>query len=123
MHLWLGLLLAIPIIIIGLSGSGLLLQREILAFSVPSGDGRRRARASVEIIAAAQKAAPENATPRSMVLPPYAGYPTTMNFDTNGRPPRHQVHVDPVSLDVLRLSTSVVNRGPILDFLIWATRS
>ena len=117
-HLWLGLLLAIPIIIIGLSGSGLLLQREILAFSVPSATADGEHAPLVEIIVAATKAAPENATARSVILPPYAGYPTTVNFDTNGRPPRHQVHIDPVSLDVLRLSTAVVNRGPILDVLI-----
>jgi uncharacterized iron-regulated membrane protein len=117
-HLWLGLLLAIPIIIIGLSGSGLLLQREILAFSVPRATAEGEHAPLVEIITAATKAAPENATARSVVPPPYAGFPTTVNFDTNGRPPRHQVHIDPVSLEVLRLSTSVVNRGPILDFLI-----
>jgi uncharacterized iron-regulated membrane protein len=117
-HLWLGLLLAIPIIIIGLSGSGLLLQREILALSVPSATAEGEHAPLVEIIAAATKAAPENATARSVIPPPYAGFPTTVNFDTDGRPPRHQVHIDPVSLEVLRLSTSVVNRGPILDVLI-----
>jgi uncharacterized iron-regulated membrane protein len=118
-HLWMGLLLAIPIIVIGLSGSALLLQREILAYQIPAAtaDGERHPLA--RMIAAAQTAAPENTTPRSIVLSQYAGAPTTINFDTGGRPPRTLVHVDPVSLDVLGTAL-VTNRGPILDFLIKA---
>ena len=71
----------------------------------------------VRMIEAAAKAAPENATARSIVPSLYAGAPTTINFDSGGRPPRTLVHVDPVSLEVLG-SEAVINRGPILDFLI-----
>ena len=55
-HLWMGLILAVPIILIGVSGSALLLQREILAYNVPAAtaDGERAPLA--DIIAAAQKA-------------------------------------------------------------------
>jgi uncharacterized iron-regulated membrane protein len=118
-HLWLGLLLAIPIIIIGLSGSALLLQREILAYAVPAAEAEGQHAPLSQALVSAQKAAPENATPRSIILPAYAGAPTTINFDTNGRPPRTRIHVDPVSGEVLG-SEPVTNRGPILDFLIRA---
>lgn len=118
-HLWMGLVLAIPIIVIGLSGSALLLQREMLAYSVPAATADGEHESLARIISAAQSAAPENTTPRSIVLPAYAGAPTTINFDTGGRPPRTLVHVDPVSLEVLG-SEAVTNRGPILTFLIQA---
>lgn len=118
-HLWLGLLLGIPIIIIGLSGSALLLQREILAYSVPAATASGQPAPLAEALASAQKAAPENATPRSIILPQSAGAPTTINFDMNGRPPRTRIHVDPVSGEVLG-TEPVTNRGPILDVLIRA---
>jgi uncharacterized iron-regulated membrane protein len=118
-HLWLGLLLAIPIIIIGLSGSALLLQREILAYSVPAPTAEGQQATLEDLVAAAQKAAPENATVRSIVPPAYAGAPATINFDMSGRQPRTRVHVDPVSGEVLG-TEPITNRGPILDFLIRA---
>jgi uncharacterized iron-regulated membrane protein len=118
-HLWLGLLLAIPIIVIGLSGSALLLQREILANSVPAATAEGQSVPLETLVAAAAKAAPENATARSIVLAAYPGAPTTINFDMNGRQPRTRVHVDPVSGEVLG-SEPDTNRGPILDFLIRA---
>jgi uncharacterized iron-regulated membrane protein len=118
-HLWMGLLLALPIIVIGLSGSALLLQREILAYSVPGASTEGEHAKLAEVIASAQSVAPENATARSVVPPQFSGAPMTVNFDAGGRPPRTLVHVDPVSLDVLG-TAPIVNRGPILDFLIQA---
>ena len=118
-HLWLGLLLAIPIIMIGLSGSALLLQREILNYSVPAATGDGQHAPLETLIAAAAKAVPDNATVRSIVPPAYDGAPTTISFDVNGRPPRTRVHVDPVSGEVLG-TEPVTNRGPVLDFLIRA---
>jgi uncharacterized iron-regulated membrane protein len=118
-HLWMGLIIAIPIIVIGISGSGLLLQREILAYSVPAATADGEPASLVQMIAAAEKAAPENATARSIVPSLYAGAPTSINFDNGGRPPRTRVHVDPVSLQVLG-TEPIANRGPILDFLIRA---
>lgn len=119
-HLWMGLILAIPIIVIGISGSGLLLQREILAYQVPPAtvDGERASLA--QIVAAAQTAVPENATARSIVMPAYGSSPVTVNFDSGGRPPRSLVHVDPVSLEVLATENNLTNRGPVLDLLIKA---
>lgn len=52
-HLWLAIILSLPVIVIGLPGSALLLQREILAHSVPSammGEGKP----IPEIVSAAQ---------------------------------------------------------------------
>src|SRR4030095_9328887 len=118
-HLWMGLILAIPIIVIGLSGCALLLQREFLAYSVPAASASGEPAPLVQMIAAAEKAVPDNATPRSIVPAPYAGAPTTLKFDSGGRPPRTLVQIDPVSLKVLGTSP-VTNRGPILDFLIKA---
>jgi uncharacterized iron-regulated membrane protein len=119
-HLWMGLVMALPIILIGISGSGLLLQREILAYQVPAAtaDGERAPLA--QIIAAAQTAAPENATARSIVMPAYAASPVTINFDSGGRPPRSLVHMDPVSLEILGSENNLTNRGPVLDVLISA---
>jgi uncharacterized iron-regulated membrane protein len=115
-----GLLMAIPLILIGVSGSALLLQREILAYQVPSATTQGERAPLAEIIAAAQKAAPENATARSVVMPAYASSPVTVNFDTAGQPPRSLVHVDPVSLEILGSTTNVTNRGPLLDLFIKA---
>jgi uncharacterized iron-regulated membrane protein len=112
--------MAIPIIVIGLSGSGLLLQREIQAYHVPAATAEGERAPLAQMIAAAQKAAPENATPRSIVMPAYASSPVTINFDSGGRPPRSLVHVDPVSLEILGTENNLTNRGPILDFLISA---
>src|SRR5688572_27514875 len=99
-HPWIGLPLAIPSFFSGISASALLLQREILAYSVPAASAQGEPAPLMQIIAAAQEAAPANATPRSIVPALYAGAPTTINFDTGGRPPRTLVHVDPVSLEV-----------------------
>src|SRR6185295_1923149 len=116
-HLWLGLILALPIIVIGISGSALLLQREILANSVPAATATGQSQSLTRIIAAAASAAPQNATPRSIVLPDGRGEPARVQFDFAGRPPRSLVYVDPASLDVLGTS-DVVARGPVLAFLI-----
>ncbi len=116
-HLWLGLILGIPIIVIGLSGSALLLQREILSYSIPAATASGPQASLTRMIAAAQAGAPANATPRNIVLPPRAGAPATVQFDFANRPPRSVVYVDPVSLAVLG-TDQVVARGPILGFLI-----
>src|SRR6266436_5140593 len=99
-HLWLGLILGIPIIVIGLSGSALLLQREILSYSIP----------------AATASGPQASLTR-MIAAAHAGAPATVQFDFANRPPRSVVYVDPVSLAVLG-TDQVVARGPILGFLI-----
>src|SRR5260370_40477359 len=55
-HLWVGLILAIPIILIGLSGSALLLQREILSLSVPAASATGQSQSIARIVASAQSA-------------------------------------------------------------------
>ena len=57
-HLWVGLILAIPIILIGLSGSALLLQREILSLSVPAASATGQSQSIARIVASAQSAEP-----------------------------------------------------------------
>ena len=116
-HLWLGLILAIPIIVIGVSGSALLVQREILANSIPAATASGPSQPLTRIIGAATSAAPQDATPRSIVLPNGFRMPATVQFDFAGRPPRSLVYVDPASLNVLGTS-EVVQRGPVLAFLI-----
>src|SRR5258708_14294014 len=53
-HLWVGLILSIPIILIGLSGSALLVQREILRWSIPTVSGAGESQPIARIVAAAQ---------------------------------------------------------------------
>ena len=118
-HLWVGLIIAIPMIVIGLSGSGLLLQREVLAYSVPAATAQGEPASYVQMIAAAQKVVPDNVSARSILPSLYAGAPTSISFDNAGGPPRTRVHVDPVSLEILG-TEAVTNRGPILSFLIQA---
>src|SRR5258706_73141 len=55
-HLWLALILCLPMIVIGISGSALLLQREILAASIPSAGASGEQRPIPAIVAAAQAA-------------------------------------------------------------------
>ena len=55
-HLWLALILCLPMIVIGISGSALLLQREILAASIRSAGTPGEQRPIPAIVAAAQAA-------------------------------------------------------------------
>ncbi len=117
-HLWLAIILSLPMVIIGISGSALLLQREILAHSQPSATGTGERKPLPEVIAAAQKSAPQGATAKRIDLPRNSGSPVTVRFtprDENR--PERDYFVDPVSLQVLG-SEDVVERGPFLAFFI-----
>jgi uncharacterized iron-regulated membrane protein len=116
-HLWTGLALAIPLILIGLSGSALILQREILVHSVPAATAEGKRQSVAAIIAAAQPALPDLTAAR-VDLPSSAGYPAAVLFPTNERPARTiAVYVDPVSLRVLG-SAGVAPRGPMQSWLV-----
>ena len=54
LHLWIGIALCVPMILIGLSGSALLVQREILWLSAPSVSAAGTARPLAEMVSAAQ---------------------------------------------------------------------
>jgi uncharacterized iron-regulated membrane protein len=117
-HLWVAIALSLPMIVIGLSGSALLLQREILAHSLPSATATGQGKPIAAIVAAAQKTAPQGSTAKHVDLPRNAGAPASVQFA-----PREEgkndlnVYVDPVSLKVLG-SQEVVERGPVLAFFI-----
>ncbi|HYK81021.1 MAG TPA: PepSY-associated TM helix domain-containing protein [Micropepsaceae bacterium] len=117
-HLWVALILCVPMIVIGVSGSALLLQREILAASIPSADVSGERRPIPDIVAAAKASAPAGMVANRVELPLKVGAASSVRF----RPPREgaasiDIYVDPVSLKILG-SSEVVERGPVLAFLI-----
>ena len=116
-HLWLALILCLPMVIIGVSGSGLLLQREILARSTPLATATGLQHSIPEIVAAAAKAAPASMAPNRVELARTQGAPTTVRFHPKEEGPEFDYYIDPVSLKVLG-SQEVVERGPVLAFLI-----
>ena len=116
-HLWVGLILSIPIILIGLSGSALLVQREILSWSVPTVSSTGENQSIASMVAAAQASVP-TLRANSVELPSSRGRPALVQFQFANRPPRNiEVYVDPVSLKVLG-SSEIVRRGPIRDVLV-----
>src|SRR5258706_6188393 len=116
-HLWVGLILAIPIILIGLSGSALLLQREILSLSIPAASATGESQSIARIIASAQSAEP-TVRANSVELPASPGRPAAVQFQISNRPQRTmEVYVDPISLKVLG-SSEIIRRGPIRDVLV-----
>ena len=116
-HRWVGLILAIPIILIGLSGSALLVQREILRLSIPAATAIGQSQSIARIVAAAQSAEP-NLRANSVELPTARGRPAVVQFQISNRPPRAmEVYVDPVSLKVLG-SSEIIRRGPVRDVLV-----
>ena len=116
-HLWLAVILSLPMVLIGISGSALLVQREILNHSHPSATAGAR-KPIPELIAAAQKSAPEGAVAKRVDLPASVGASATVRFTPKEEDkPELDVFVDPVSLKILG-SEDVVERGPILAFFI-----
>jgi uncharacterized iron-regulated membrane protein len=117
-HLWLAIILALPMVLIGISGSALLVQREILNHSHPGAAATGERKTIPELIAAAEKSAPRGATAKRVDLPAVAGASATVRFTPREEDkPELDIFVDPVSLKVLG-NEDVVERGPILAFLI-----
>ena len=117
-HLWLALILCVPMIVIGISGSALLLQREILAGSIPSVGTPGQSQPIPNIIAAAQRAAPANMRPNRFELPARNGAASVVRLSPSTEGGASvDIYVDPVSLKILGTS-EVVERGPVLAFLI-----
>jgi len=116
-HLWTGLVLCVPMILIGLSGSVLLVQREILSLSVPSALATGEPQSLVRIIDAANAAMPVMKA-NWIELPQVAGRPASVQFAVGRRPARNvEVYIDPVSLRVLGTS-EIVRRGPIMSTIV-----
>jgi uncharacterized iron-regulated membrane protein len=117
-HLWVAIILSLPMIVIGISGSALLVQREILVRSVPSASAQGERKPIPDIVAAAEKSAPAGTSAKRVDLASSAGRPVSVRFGAKEEgKPETDVYVDPVSLNVLGTS-EVVERGPVLAFLI-----
>lgn len=117
-HLWAALIFSLPVVVIGLTGSALLVQREYLALAVPGASTSGPRKPIPNIVAAAVAAAPAGMSPKRIDLPRGAGSAATVRFTPaeRGRPER-DIYVDPVSLEVLG-GAEVVERGPLLALLI-----
>jgi uncharacterized iron-regulated membrane protein len=117
-HLWLGLILCIPIVVIGISGSALLIQSHYVNRSFPTGTATGSKQTIVRAIESALAVGPANSRLGRVDLSVRAGQPVTVQLQPPGRGVRPvRVHVDPVSLEVLG-TNEVLPRGQALGFLI-----
>jgi uncharacterized iron-regulated membrane protein len=117
-HLWLGLILCIPIVVIGISGSALLIQSHYWSRSFPAATASGPKQTIMRAIEAALAAGPQDSRLGRVDLSLRAGEPMTVQLQPPGRGVRAiSVYVDPVSLEVLG-TKEVVPRGQALGFLI-----
>jgi uncharacterized iron-regulated membrane protein len=117
-HLWLALILFIPIVVIGISGSTLLVQSHYVNRSFPAATATGSNQTVMRAIEAARAAGPQDARLGRVDLSLRDGEPVTVQLQPPGRGVRAvRVYVDPVSLEVLGTS-EVVPRGQALGFLI-----
>src|SRR5215467_5635755 len=116
LHLWIGIALCLPMILIGLSGSALLAQREILWLSAPPVSGTGSTRPLSEVVATAEAAMPDFKA-NWLELPRGSDRPVGVQFIVANRPQRTvEVLVDPKTLNVLG-SSEVIRRGPVMTFI------
>ncbi|HEY4265401.1 MAG TPA: PepSY-associated TM helix domain-containing protein [Micropepsaceae bacterium] len=116
LHLWLGIALCLPMIAIGLSGSALLAQRQILWLWVPAVSSAGERQSLSRIVAAAEAAMPVKAN--WVEIPRSQRQPAAVQFIVSNRPNRTvEVLVDPISLKLLG-SSELVRRGPIMAFMV-----
>ena len=107
LHLWLGLVLCLPLVAIGLSGSLLVYHAEIEAFLSPANQvttqqaAPAEARPPAEILAAAQAASPRGFQVAFLRLPSRAGEPALVGFAKPGASPRGgpRLEIDPLTLE------------------------
>lgn len=119
-HLWSGLILFVPLIVLGLTGSVLVFHHEIMDWQagdmVKASDGP--ARPIPEIIEAAQKNAPENLVPAFLSLPGHPGEAARVRFVPEGGnmrgPGGVQVYIDPATLEVRGTSSG---RNALIGFI------
>ncbi|MEE3624154.1 PepSY-associated TM helix domain-containing protein [Nitrospirillum sp. BR 11752] len=126
LHLWVGLILGLPLLALGLSGTVLVLEPELRGLFTPSptaaADTGAAAHSVAEVVAAATAAAPPGAKPANYAAPTEPGGTATVRFqaprrappgDAGARPageargpgggmPGISVHIDPVTLAVVR---------------------
>ena len=112
-HLWVGIALCVPMILIGLSGSALLVQREILWLGSPPVSAAGAARPLTDVVAAAEASMPDFKA-NWIELPRDSGRPAGVQFIVANRPQRtDEGLVDPRTLKGLG-SSELVRRGPIM---------
>jgi uncharacterized iron-regulated membrane protein len=103
LHLWLGLILCMPLVLLGLTGTILVFEKTILPAQHRTAAGAQQPIAAV--IAAAAKAAPEHQT-ASLFIAPADGGMATVRFSQTGRGGGPgfgaQIAVDPVSLAIVK---------------------
>jgi uncharacterized iron-regulated membrane protein len=108
-HLWVGLALAIPFVIIGLTGSLIIAQDWYAELSTPSAPARGAMRPIAEIVAAAEKLAPPGWPVNAVAMPthPGAAAAVQLGLPPGRRPPAQRnvqgltLWMDPVSLKSL----------------------
>jgi uncharacterized iron-regulated membrane protein len=108
-HLWAGLILAIPFILIGLTGSIIIATNVVRDYSAPAAPARGEIQSMTRILAAAQQAAPEGWPVATISMPEKMGQPAAIQVALPpGRRPQQGVnfvgltiYVDPVSLKIL----------------------
>jgi uncharacterized iron-regulated membrane protein len=104
-HLWVGLILCLPLMLLGITGTILALQDN----SGPTIAASGPARPVAAIIAAAARSAPEGQKPSLFVAPPAADKPAAIRFSVPGRGGPGfgaQVFVDPSTLAVTQVAGS-----------------
>lgn len=99
LHLWAGLLLGLPLLLIGVTGTVLLLEPEIRSLAGPSAS-TGEPRPVGEILAAAKATAPEGATPALYAHPAHPGEAATVRFAKQGGG-FWSVRLDPATLAVM----------------------
>jgi len=108
-HLWVGLVLAIPFILIGLTGSIIIATNVAREYSPPAAPARGEFQPMTRILAAAQQSAPEGWPVATISMPEKLGQPASVQVALPpGRRPQNGVnfvgltiYVDPVSLKIL----------------------
>lgn len=116
-HLWMGLIIALPLVAIGVSGSVLLVQREMVTASVPAATATGTRQSLVSIMEVARKTQPDARLTRVLV-PVRDGEAAAVRLQTVERPLRaNDVYVDPVSLQILE-TRAVLQRGPLARQLV-----
>ena len=108
-HLWVGLIFMVPIILIGISGSIIVLMQSIPDLVLPAATARGEPRSIATVIAAAEAATQGAGMVDAVVVPQRSGQPMQVQF---GPPPGTRranpnlntgktVYVDPVTLNIL----------------------
>jgi uncharacterized iron-regulated membrane protein len=107
-HLWAGLMLCIPFVLLGLTGSVLVFEDELNDVFGPSAGQRAAggaARPASDIIAAARAVAPAGFAPSGYTAPAAAGEFATVRLTQPGRAAPGgdmiRIRVDPVSLKTI----------------------